>query len=91
MDMQSNLVSIDFDATVLGIAKQCRAMIKGLNWCYRMGQWISANLHLRFDYIFADTWHGKYLMLEEALADAEKRRPLYHRAHVATTQLAGRA
>jgi predicted O-methyltransferase YrrM len=31
------------------------------------GAWIEANKGERFDYIFADTWHGKYLMLEEAL------------------------
>lgn len=31
------------------------------------GKWIEENQHLDFDFIFADTWHGKYLMLEETL------------------------
>lgn len=31
------------------------------------GEWIEANKNEKFDFIFADTWHGKYLMLEEAL------------------------
>jgi predicted O-methyltransferase YrrM len=29
--------------------------------------WINQNNGLKFDYIFADTWHGKYLMLDEVL------------------------
>jgi predicted O-methyltransferase YrrM len=28
---------------------------------------VNDNLGQKFDYIFADTWHGKYLMLEEVL------------------------
>jgi len=30
--------------------------------------WIKNNKGQKFDYIFADTWHGKYLLLEEVLA-----------------------
>jgi predicted O-methyltransferase YrrM len=31
------------------------------------GEWILSNAGSRYDLIFADTWHGKYLMLEETL------------------------
>ena len=29
--------------------------------------WIKNNLEQKFDYIFADTWHGKYLLLDDVL------------------------
>jgi predicted O-methyltransferase YrrM len=29
---------------------------------------VSRNSNKKFDYIFADTWHGKYIMLDEVLA-----------------------
>lgn len=29
--------------------------------------WVKNNPGRRFDYIFADTWHGKYLFLDEVL------------------------
>lgn len=35
--------------------------------CKDGGEWITENRNLKFDFIFADTWHGKYLMLEEVL------------------------
>jgi predicted O-methyltransferase YrrM len=31
------------------------------------GEWIERHKTEKYDYIFADTWHGKYLLLEEAL------------------------
>lgn len=30
-------------------------------------KWVESNAEQRFDYIFADTWHGKYLLLDEVL------------------------
>ena len=30
-------------------------------------EWFEQNNQQKFDFIFADTWHGKYLLLEEAL------------------------
>src|SRR5690606_14320502 len=30
-------------------------------------EWVNANLGQKFDYVFADTWHGKYLLLDEVL------------------------
>ena len=32
------------------------------------GEWIAANKNSIFDFIFADTWHGKYLLLDEILS-----------------------
>jgi predicted O-methyltransferase YrrM len=69
MDASSTLTSVDNDNSFLSIAQKYLANDKRLNLvCSDGGEWISANKHLTFDYIFADTWHGKYLMLEEALS-----------------------
>jgi predicted O-methyltransferase YrrM len=32
------------------------------------GKWIEENKQQKYDYIFADTWHGKYLLLDETLS-----------------------
>ena len=31
-------------------------------------EWVMKNRIKKFDFIFADTWHGKYLLLDEVLA-----------------------
>lgn len=68
MDPNSTLVSIDNDATVLNIAKTHLGKDSRLSLVLSDGEdWVLGNLEKRFDYIFADTWHGKYLLLEEAL------------------------
>jgi len=36
------------------------------------GKWVENNRHQKFDYIFADTWHGKYLLLDEVLSMLNK-------------------
>ncbi len=36
--------------------------------CADGGEWVEKNKGQSFDYIFADTWHGKYLLLEEVLS-----------------------
>jgi predicted O-methyltransferase YrrM len=36
------------------------------------GEWIEKNRNEKYDYIFADTWHGKYLLLEDALSMLNK-------------------
>ena len=33
---------------------------------------LKTNKQQKFDYIFADTWHGKYLLLEEVLSMLNK-------------------
>ncbi|WP_046369897.1 O-methyltransferase [Flavihumibacter petaseus] len=68
MDQQSTLVSIDNDPAFLALAKETFAADPRL--CLQLadgGDWITANATEKFDYIFADTWHGKYLLLDEVL------------------------
>lgn len=68
MDEGASLVSIDFDAAFLDIAKEGLGMDGRLSLELIDGAaWFAANKGARFDYIFADTWHGKYLLLDEAL------------------------
>ena len=40
--------------------------------CTDGGKWIEENRQQKFDYIFADTWHGKYLLLDEVLVMLNK-------------------
>jgi predicted O-methyltransferase YrrM len=69
MDAASTLTSIDNDAGFLAIAQQFLGTDKRLELiCIDGADWFEQNKHLRFDYIFADTWHGKYLLLDEAIA-----------------------
>ncbi len=69
MDRQSRLLSIDNNHQYQEIANRYLAEDKRLQLvCRDGGEWLGANGNLKFDYIFADTWHGKYLMLSEALA-----------------------
>src|SRR5688572_21764159 len=73
MDGQSSLLSIDNDAEFLGIARKYVGHDSRLDLvCSDGGDWVEANRHQRFDYIFADTWHGKYLLLEDVLAMLNK-------------------
>jgi predicted O-methyltransferase YrrM len=68
MDENSSLTSIDYDSKLLEIAQKYLASDKRLNLeCVEGEAWIKQNLGQKFDYIFADTWHGKYLMLDEVL------------------------
>ena len=68
MDGDSTLISIDNDPFFLKIANQFLATDDRLSLVLTDGEkWIEENKGQQFDYIFADTWHGKYLMLEEVL------------------------
>jgi predicted O-methyltransferase YrrM len=68
MDKDSTLVSVDNAPEFLAIARQWLGADSRLTLVESDGgAWIEQNKGERFDYIFADTWHGKYLMLEEAL------------------------
>lgn len=68
MDAESSLVSIDNDDAVLAIAREYLGTDERLTLVLTDGEaWLKANSGLGYDYIFADTWHGKYLMLEETL------------------------
>ncbi|MFT4204192.1 MAG: class I SAM-dependent methyltransferase [Chitinophagaceae bacterium] len=68
MDEKSTLVSLDNDAQYLSIARQylgqdSRLLLVEMDG----GIWIDENKTSRFDFIFADTWPGKYWQLEETL------------------------
>jgi predicted O-methyltransferase YrrM len=68
MDKNSSLTSIDFDESVLSIAQRFLGNDPRLKLELIDGEkWVDANRDARFDFIFADTWHGKYLMLNEVL------------------------
>jgi len=69
MDVVSTLISIDNDDRFLKIARHNLMDDKRLQLvCEDGGEWLEKNKHLQFDYIFADTWHGKYLLLDEAVS-----------------------
>jgi predicted O-methyltransferase YrrM len=68
MDAGSSLVSIDNDEQVLNVARTHLGKDTRLSLVHCDGEdWLLGNLEKCFDYIFADTWHGKYLLLEEVL------------------------
>jgi predicted O-methyltransferase YrrM len=69
MDADSTLVSIDNDGQFLEIAQRFLGEDKRLALIETDGaEWVEANKYEKYDYIFADTWHGKYLLLDEVLA-----------------------
>ena len=68
MNEKSTLISIDNDETVLNIAKENLGVDKRLRLiCTDGGEWIKKNKGQKFSFIFADTWPGKYLLLDEVL------------------------
>ncbi len=68
MDAESTLISIDYDEQFLDIARQYLGADQRLHLVLSDGEdWVMSNSKQKFDYIFADTWHGKYLLLEEVL------------------------
>jgi predicted O-methyltransferase YrrM len=68
MDNNSTLISIDYDPKLLEIAQKHLGGDTRLSLeCVDGEAWVNQNLGQKFDYIFADTWHGKYLMLDEVL------------------------
>lgn len=68
MDPYCSLISIDNDKKLLEIAGSFLGGDKRLQLIATDGEeWVMSNRHARFDYIFADTWHGKYLLLDEVL------------------------
>lgn len=73
MDKDSSLISLDNDARFLRIANKYLANDHRLALVESDGgEWIENNRNARFDYIFADTWHGKYLLLDEVLSMLNK-------------------
>lgn len=73
MDANSALVSIDNEEKYLEIANKYLSNDRRLELIsIDGGEWIDQNKTNKFDYIFADTWHGKYLMLDEVLSMLNK-------------------
>lgn len=68
MDPDSTLISIDNEQAFLDIAAKYLGNDRRLKLVNADGEsWVNDNLNEKFDYIFADTWHGKYLLLDEVL------------------------
>ncbi|RZK91890.1 MAG: methyltransferase domain-containing protein [Pedobacter sp.] len=73
IDENSTLISIDNEDKFLNIAKTFLGDDKRLKLISTDGgDWLEKNKEKQFDYIFADTWHGKYLLLEEAIGMLKK-------------------
>lgn len=68
MDEESTLISLDNDETLLNVAKENLGIDRRLKLiCTDGNEWIKSNAKMKFSFIFADTWPGKYMMLEETL------------------------
>jgi predicted O-methyltransferase YrrM len=68
MDKDSTVVSFDNNEELLSIARTFLGNDTRLNLVKSDGEdWVKSNEGQKFDYIFADTWHGKYLLLNEVL------------------------
>jgi predicted O-methyltransferase YrrM len=68
MDAGSQLITVDNDAVVLEIAKAHLGQDARVEWIEMDGEaWILQSRNEKFDFIFADTWHGKYFFLDEVL------------------------
>lgn len=68
MDEESTLISLDNDETLLNVAKENLGVDKRLKLiCTDGNEWIKKNAKMKFSFIFADTWPGKYLLLDETL------------------------
>jgi len=73
MDADSTLVSIDNDAQFLAIANEHLGKDPRLTLTLTDGgDWVENHQTEKYDYIFADTWHGKYLLLDEVLSMLNK-------------------
>lgn len=68
MDEDSSLISVEMDKDVQDIAKS-HIHDRRVNFVTMDGgQYIQENKTKTFDFIFADTWPGKYYLLTETLA-----------------------
>lgn len=69
MGKSSTLTSVDNDEQLLQIARKYLSSDQRLSLIHMDGgAWITSNRDKKFDFIFADTWHGKYLLLDEVLS-----------------------
>lgn len=73
MDENAMLTSIGNDSQFIEIAQTFLSDDNRLNLiCTDGAEWIEMNKNQKYDYIFADTWHGKYLLLDEVLSMLNK-------------------
>jgi predicted O-methyltransferase YrrM len=73
MDGASRLVSVDHDAAAMGVAR--RALGEDARATFveaDAGAWLAGYDGPPFDFVFADTWAGKYTHLDEALRLLER-------------------
>lgn len=64
----SHILSLDNDPSLLAIAQKHLSNDKRLQLIHANGEeWIETNHSQRFDYIFADTWPGKYNHIDVVL------------------------
>ncbi len=72
MDATSTLTSVDNDEQVQQVAHRYLGEDERLKLiCADGEEWIKSNHQLKFSYIFADTWAGKYNTLDETLSMLE--------------------
>jgi predicted O-methyltransferase YrrM len=68
MDESSTLVSIDNDSSLLAVAQRALGSDSRLSLvCSDGTAWLQGSSERSYDFIFADTWAGKYENLEAAL------------------------
>ena len=61
MDDSSTIISVDNDRSLLAVAEKYLAYDNRLSLVHNDGEdWLKKNKGQKFDYIFADTWPGKY-------------------------------
>ena len=73
MDEASSLVTVDYDQDLLDIVKRHLGHDQRLEVVCQDGDDFIDSLEGRqFDFIFADTWSGKYRLLDETLAMVKK-------------------
>jgi predicted O-methyltransferase YrrM len=73
MDEKSSLISIDNEKKLQDIAFRFLGNDQRLKLILTDGgHWVHGNKEQKYDYIFADTWHGKYLLLDEVLGMLNK-------------------
>lgn len=68
MDAASQLISVEMDEDVHNIAKTCILDKRVQFITMDGGVFIEEQKDKKFDFIFADTWPGKYYALEETLS-----------------------
>jgi predicted O-methyltransferase YrrM len=69
MDAEATLTSVDNDAACLDVACQALGHDQRLSLALADGgEWIARHADDRYDYVFADTWPGKYFFLDQVLA-----------------------